>query len=113
MLLTFFVVMVGWIIFRAPGIPTLLSYMKGLMHVETLSATYRFFSLPELWPTNVFIIVMLVVEWVQRNRQHGLDFVGEVPVWVRVTTCVVFFLCVEYYFLMSMGSPSSFIYFQF
>lgn len=113
MLLTFLIVMVGWIIFRAPGIPTLVNYLKGLAQVDTLCASYRFFSLPELWPTNFYIIIMLVVEWIHRNRQHGLDFVGQHPAWVRVAICLVLCLCVEYYFLKSMGSPSSFIYFQF
>ena len=113
MLLTFAVVVVGWIIFRSPGLPTLSRYLFGMCHIETLSAAYKIFVLPELWPTMLFIIVMLVVEWIHRNRQHGLDFAGKLPVWAHVTICLVLCLCVEYYFLMSMGSPSSFIYFQF
>lgn len=112
-LLTFAFVVIGWIVFRSPGIPTLLHYLKGMLNVETLCAFYEFFTLPELCPTNLFIIVMLVVEWIHRNRQHGLDFVGKRPAWVRVVVCVALSLCVEYYFLKSMGTPSSFIYFQF
>ena len=113
MLFTFALVVVGWIIFRSPGLPTLSRYLLGMCHIETLSAAYKIFVLPELWPTMLFIIVMLVVEWIHRNRQHGLDFAGKLPVWAHVTICLVLCLCVEYYFLMSMGSPSSFIYFQF
>ena len=113
MLLTFAVVVVGWIIFRSPGLPTLSRYLLGMCHIETLSAAYKIFVLPELWPTMLFIIMMLVVEWIHRNRQHGLDFADKLPVWAHATICLVLCLCVEYYFLRSMGSPSSFIYFQF
>lgn len=113
MLLTFVFVVFGWILFRSPGMPTFFNYLRGMLHVETLSASYKFFTLPELWPTNIFIILMLAVEWVHRDRQHGLDFVGKRPAVLRVTIYVVLSLCIEFYFLKSLGTPSSFIYFQF
>lgn len=43
MLLTFFLAVFGWIIFRAPGFLTLLNYLKGMLHIETLGAGYQFF----------------------------------------------------------------------
>lgn len=74
MLLTFFLVVIGWIIFRAESIGQAWEYVCGMMQFGTLKALYRFF-LPNsllVWPTNVYIMLMLVVEWVQRQKSHAL-----------------------------------------
>lgn len=113
MLLTFFLAVFGWIIFRSSGMPSMLGYLKGLLQFGTLRASYRFFTLPEMWPTNLFIVIMLLVEWLQRKRQHGLDFVSNNFSWWHGIVYIVLFLCVEYYFLLSIETPSAFIYFQF
>ena len=93
--------------------PTVLHYLQGMCQFGTLRASYQFFTLPEMWPTNLFIVVMLVVEWLQRKRQHGLDFASNNSSWWHGAVYIVLFLCVEFYFLISIETPSSFIYFQF
>ena len=109
MLLTFFLAMVGWIVFRSTGMPTTLGYLKGLLQFGTLRASYRFFTLPEMWPTNLFIVIMLVVEWFQRGKEHGLDLSNIKQVWVRT----LIYYCIVFILVIASGKSSTFIYFQF
>ncbi len=90
MLLTFFLAVFGWIIFRAPGMPTVLHYLQGMCQFGTLRASYRFFTMPEMWPTNLFVVIMLVVEWLQRGKEHGLELGYEKKYrWLRFLICYV------------------------
>lgn len=82
MLLTFVLVVIGWIIFRAESITQAWEYLGGMWQLGTLKASYRFFTQSDVATTGWLIVLMLVVEWVQRNRQHGLECWG-VPVWLR------------------------------
>ena len=107
-LLTFFLAVIGWIIFRSSGIPSMLGYFKGLLHFGTLRASYRFFTLSELWPTNLFIVIMLVVEWIQRKEQHGFS-IEKHNVVIRWLLYSLIVLCIVF----EGGQPAPFVYFQF
>jgi D-alanyl-lipoteichoic acid acyltransferase DltB (MBOAT superfamily) len=109
MLLTFFLAVIGWIIFRAPGMPTVLHYLQGMCQLGTLRASYRFFTLPEMWPTNLFIVVMLVVEWLQRDKTHGLEMSKIRNGWLRFAIYYAIILLI----LGNWGQEQTFIYFQF
>ncbi len=108
MLLTFFLAVFGWIIFRAPGMPTVLHYLQGMCQLDTLRASYRFFTLPEMWPTNLFIVVMLVVEWLQRREAHGLSIENYNIVLRWAFYCVIVLIIV-----FEGGQSVPFVYFQF
>ncbi|MDO5340928.1 MAG: hypothetical protein Q4F69_00530, partial [Bacteroidia bacterium] len=61
------------------------------------------------WPTNLFIIIMLVVEWVSRNKQHGLNQ-------IRIKNKVIrwfIYIALIYIMLYFGGETEEFIYFQF
>ena len=109
MLLTFFLAVYGWIIFRSSGMPSMLGYLKGLLQFGTLRASYRFFALPEMWPTNLFIVIMLLVEWMQRSKEHGLDLSNIKQVWVRT----LIYYSIVFILVIASGKSSTFIYFQF
>ena len=113
MLLTFFLTVIGWIVFRAGSIGQVMDCFRGMVQWGTLRASYRFFTLPEIWPANLFVIVMLLVEWLQRNKAHGLDFTNTGRSWWHAVVYLILALCIEYYFMSSVETPSSFIYFQF
>ena len=114
MLLTFFLAVMGWIIFRAESIGMAWEYFCGMMQSDTLLASYRFFKRPSLWPTNLFIIVMLVVEWLQRKRQHGLEFSCNKLFKYWYVRWVLYILVAISCLLVSFSiGKSSFIYFQF
>ena len=109
-LFTFMLVVLGWIIFRAPHMPTLLHYLEGMLQWGTLRASYRFFLPDEnlVWPTNILIIIMLLVEWFQRNKQHGLEM--HISKWyIRYTI----YLLICGFILYFSNSATTFIYFQF
>ena len=111
MLLTFFLAVIGWIIFRSSGMPSMLGYLKGLLQFGTLRASYRFFTLPEMWPTNLFIVIMLLVEWLQRGKEHGLKL-GDEKRWKLLRWTCYFFTALTIYSFEPDGI-GTFIYFQF
>ena len=109
-LFTFALVVLGWIIFRAETITQAWEYICGMMQFGTLRASYRFFLPDEnlVWPTNILIIIMLLVEWFQRNKQHGLEM--HISKWyIRYT--IYLLLCG--FILYFINSATTFIYFQF
>lgn len=109
-LVTFFLAVLGWIIFRAPHMPTLLHYLEGMLQFGTLRASYRFFLPDEnlVWPTNFLIIIMVLVEWFQRNKQHGLEM--NISRWyIRYAIYLIICGLILYF----CNSATTFIYFQF
>ena len=111
MFVTFLIVCIGLILFRAESIGMAWEYFQGMMQSDTLLASYRFFKRPSLWPTNLFIVIMLVVEWLQRGKEHGLEFLSKVkPLFVRY---VIVVLIIEFILIFKASAPSQFIYFQF
>lgn len=112
MLLTFFLAVFGWIIFRASGMPSALHYLEGMLQWGTLRASYRFFTLPEMWPTNLFIVIMLVVEWLQRGKEHGLIIIGSGVFKYRMVRWLAYYMIIIAIALFAT-SNQSFIYFQF
>ena len=115
MLLTFALVVLGWIIFRATGMPSLLHYLEGMLQWGTLRASYRFFLPDEnlVWPTNIFIIIMLVVEWGQRNQEHGLQNIERFPILSNKLVRYMLFAIFSIFIYLFRGGYQTFIYFQF
>ena len=92
--------------------PTLLHYLEGMLQWGTLRASYRFFLPDEnlVWPTNIFILLMLAVEWFQRNKQHGLEVIDAHKYkWLRV----IFYYVLILFIISNAGEEQTFIYFQF
>ena len=108
-LLTFLLAVVGWVIFRAQTITDAWHYICGMIQVETLRASYLFFVQHGIRTTCWLCVVMLIIEWLQRDKQHGLDIAHIRPAW-RV---VIFVVLVEVILFFLPATPSSFIYFQF
>jgi D-alanyl-lipoteichoic acid acyltransferase DltB (MBOAT superfamily) len=106
---TFFIVCIGLILFRAESIGQAWEYMAGMMQWGTLRASYRFFVQSDVWPCSLAVIVMLVVEWLQRDKEHGLVLDHINQLWVRT---LIYYGLVVVCTLVS-GKSSTFIYFQF
>ena len=109
MFATFFIVCIGLILFRAESIGQAWEYFQGMMQSDTLMACYRFFKRPALWPTNLFIVIMLAVEWLQRRKEHGFDIANLKP----LTRYALVVLLIEFVLFFMATTPSQFIYFQF
>ncbi len=104
-LLTFMLAVVGWIIFRATSITEAWSIVKGICDVSLFSMPMVIVGVKR---TSLFIVVMLIVEWIDRDKEHGLSL-NRLPQWARVVTLYGLILIM----LEFMGHSQSFIYFQF
>ena len=108
MLLTFILAVMGWIIFRAKSIDEAWDYFNGLF-------SKSLFSMPWLKNKETYlvimssILVMLVVEWINRGRQHGLAFSPKMPIGLRYLVYVLLTVVI----IRFSGTPSAFIYFAF
>ena len=109
MLLTFVLVLFGWILFRSDTIGDAWAYFSGMLQWGTLRACYRFFTLPEIRFYTVAVLVMLMVEWMWRDGRQTLSesLLRYKPLrWCFYVACG---LCV----LLFRQDASAFIYFQF
>ena len=104
-LLTFMLAVIGWIIFRATSISEAWSIMKGICDVSLFSMPMVIVGVKR---TLLFIIVMLIVEWIDRDKEHGLSL-SRLPQWARFIVLYGLILIM----LEFMGHSQSFIYFQF
>jgi D-alanyl-lipoteichoic acid acyltransferase DltB (MBOAT superfamily) len=66
MVLTFLLVTVGLVIFRADSVGQAWQFLSGMAHLETLKGFYLFFLHPDFRTKTVLIIVLMFLEW--RNR---------------------------------------------
>lgn len=104
-ILTFLMVCLTYIFFRAASVADALGYLKII-----------FTEIP-LWPSGVpykslfFIVIVMVTEWFQRGKEHGLQFNedSKVPVYLRWTIYILLLLTI----LIFSGQQQEFIYFQF
>lgn len=102
---TFALVCILWIIFRAESLSHASSY---IFRLATGWTDFNQFYLPKMPLAS--ISVMLVLEWMHRDKSHGLqiDYV-KWPTWSRWALYYVLLLII-----LMMNSPSNdFIYFQF
>ena len=111
MLLTFALVVLGWIIFRAPSISDAWQYITIICDKSILSAPWlinRAFYLPTL----LGVIMMLTVEWYNREYAHGLARVPNNKYLRYGMYFVITMVCCLYMYL-HIEADSQFIYFQF
>ena len=105
MLLTFFLVVIGWIIFRAESIGQAWAYIGHMCTSSILSAP----DAPGVTGFSVAIVLMLVVEWVQRDKPHALDL-------TNIQSCVLRYVIYVFVLFLTFslgGRAENFIYFQF
>ena len=105
--LTFFLAVIGWIIFRAETMTQAVGFFAAMLRNDFInySALYGTHSL-------CFGIILLVVEWMQRDKQHALQFPDRKPFNYRVVRWAIYYGIVLIIFA-KMGSSQTFIYFQF
>lgn len=103
---TFFLVMVGWVIFRADTTTHALSYIASMFSHYT-PAAYIVGKIPLVW-----CAILIFVEWRTRFNENPLSFPDK-GIWrislVRWVSYVAIFLTC----LIFAGSPQEFIYFRF
>ena len=108
MLLTLTLVVVGLILFRADDINQAWEYTCGICDKSILSVPWL---INRMYYFSQFIIIaiMLVFEWINRKKNHGLDISDLHPV-IRIVIFILVFQLIQFFL---PATPSNFIYFQF
>ena len=107
-LLTFFLAVFGWIIFRAETIEQAWFYVCDIFN-------RGFLSVPWLMTRNFYLplfcalVLMLLVEWNNRNQQHGLARLTPLK-WVN---WLIYYAIVFLIYRYQPAEEIQFIYFQF
>jgi D-alanyl-lipoteichoic acid acyltransferase DltB (MBOAT superfamily) len=104
--LTLLLVCIGWVFFRADSIGQSFEYLGGMTNIGLISAiTSKSLVLKYL----IFVFFMLIVEWLQRNKQHGLDLAN---IKSHIVKFAIYTLLIVIIFMYG-GVAETFIYFQF
>ena len=110
MLLTFFLAVLGWIIFRAESIGQAWGYVCGMINKDLFSIPWlktRDYYIPKV----VFAFIMFVVEWLQRGKEHGLELGYDRKFsWLRF---LLYYSLLLLMWLYAEPGGTTFIYFQF
>ena len=105
MLVTFALAVVGWIIFRAVCVADIGLYIQNMFDISLFSAPMMIVGLKR---TILSIAILLFVEWINRNKQHGLQLVA-----CNKVLQLLIYYALTLYVLEFGANAQSFIYFQF
>ena len=112
MSLTFFLAVIGWIIFRAETISQAFGFLSAMIN-------NRFFD--KAWLLNgirtlLLACFVLVAEWLQRDKQHALQVSNQTFFRYSIVRLIIYIIliCVTYTaYMVNIQDDSLFIYFQF
>lgn len=108
MLVTFAIVCVGLILFRADSVSLAWGYFCNIFSKSLISVPWlmnQHYYLPVL----LSIVVLFIVEWIQRDKEHAFDLSG---IKSHVLKFGIYYLMLVALFWFG-GHAESFIYFQF
>jgi alginate O-acetyltransferase complex protein AlgI len=107
-IITFGLVTIGWIIFRADSLSQALVYLKNIVYpkgTEDIMVKH-----PGVITTMIFVVLLLIVEWKQKNNLHALYInSARYPRLLRYAFYCILIICLIWF----GGKPEEFIYFQF
>lgn len=106
MVVTFLLVCVGWVFFRADNLANAFVHLQGI-------ASASLFSIPEIRPRNLLISLALftLIEWTQRAHTHALQNLRAILRPRLLRYCLYAAVLVKV--TLAPVSTSTFIYFQF
>jgi len=106
MFLTFFLVVIGWIIFRSGSIGQAWEYIMSIFDSSLLTMPFLYVGTKKAL---FFALLMLLVEWFFRKKDFALQLSSSCHDWVPFIVCYSLIIII-----MEFGANSqSFIYFQF
>ncbi len=105
--LTFFLAVIGWIIFRAESMTQAVEYLSAMVTNRIFDA-----SLLHGKAYLCFGFILLLIEWLQRDKQHALQFSRNYPFNYRLVRWGIYYLILSIIIKYS-GESQTFIYFQF
>jgi len=114
MALTFLITNIAWVFFRADSISHAFYYLSKIFSSSLVKSPIK-----DLWAINtgyhivylsISILLFMVVEWLQRDKHHALEFErSRIP---RVIRWSIYYVIIISCFMMN-GIQQKFIYFQF
>ena len=106
-MLTFFLAVIGWVIFRAENMSQAISYLTAMFSNKFIdvSALYG-------WQYLCMGLTLLVVEWLQRDKLHALQLPQNKLFGMRLARWCVYYL-ILFVIIRFAGASQTFIYFQF
>lgn len=102
---TFFLITIGWVFFRSENIGHSFSYLSGIFSVSLFQVPQYLTERVVLW-----IVLMLTIEWLQRDKEHALQFGTLLP--RRYMRWSLYYI-ILFLLLIEQGTQQGFIYFQF
>lgn len=104
-MITLFIVMISWVIFRAESVNQAFTYISNIISPSL-------FSFPQEFPVMLIIITILFIlaEWFQRAKLHAMQIEN---IKNKIIRWGIYFVLVLTIFSFGEFNQSSFIYFQF
>ena len=105
--LTFFLIVIGFIIFRSETMTQAADYFSAMV-------TNKFFDSSALFGMNYlrYGLLLLAIEWLQRDKQHALQFSNRKPFNYRFVRWGIYY-AILVIIACYAGTSQTFIYFQF
>ena len=102
---TFCITCFAWIFFRAESLKHAMGYINQMISIEI-------FDLPNKYRKALpFIIAMVIMEWLQRDREHGLQFSELKP--TKIIRWGIYMIILIIIVIFIPTESKDFIYFQF
>ncbi len=108
-LFTFILVCIAWVFFRATSAPNALITFQRIAS-ETVFSAPNLINAHSLKIFAMGVVIMLLMEWINRDRQHGLQMDGRLNKPLRM---VLYYLLIVILVRYSPSGGGDFIYFQF
>ena len=109
MSLTFSLTTLAWVFFRAEDIHHAISYLSNIIHPSTLTFPELITPKLEMIYTLLCIFILLFIEWVNRDKAHGLDIAS----YKKNIRWILYFIIILMTITFGSFNQNSFIYFQF
>jgi len=106
---TFIIVSLAWIFFRAENLSHAIIYLSGIFDLSLFTLPQILSPKPEMMYSLICIVFMCGVEWIAREKEHGLEInhYSKTSRWLLYSLVGVFILAFGNF------TKNEFIYFQF
>jgi alginate O-acetyltransferase complex protein AlgI len=108
-LLTFALVCISWVFFRADSLHDAFTFFRGIFS-ESLFEVPPLIKPKSMKIFAMGLVIMLLLEWINRDRQHGLEMDGRLNKPLRM---VLYYGLIALLVLYGPSDGGDFIYFQF
>ncbi len=106
---TFFLVVIAWIFFRAQNVHHAFEYLGTIFSVSLFTAPFVFSN--NMLITIFAIFVFVLIEWLQRDKEHALQIENVIS--KRAVRWSTYFGLIIFIFVLGNFNRTEFIYFAF